>query len=177
MSKLGGWKVQVSTSGAPQKIASAMNDIKLLGATYSSLAYLGSQPANGTNHAVLALQTLTTGVDTKNIVVLVFNEKPEGVTLAYIVPVVESGGAFGGTKVEPSVNIPAEAQEALDAAKAGFVGSNIKPFLFVGTKITKGTEYKFIAEVTPVVPNAEAQVFVVTANSMTKNLSFENVLG
>ncbi len=51
---------------------------------------------NGTNHAVLAEQTLTVGKDVKNIVVLILNEKGGVITLSRIEHVLEQGGEFGG---------------------------------------------------------------------------------
>ena len=70
----GSWNVNVVTNGMPQKVATAIGALseKLIGAEYEPIAYLGSQVVNGTNHAVLAKQILTTGRDTTNIVVIVF---------------------------------------------------------------------------------------------------------
>lgn len=74
---LGSWDVKVVVGSLPEKVATAVGELgeKLIGAEYTPIAYLGSQLVNGTNHAVLAEQVLTTGRDTKNIVVLTFNEK------------------------------------------------------------------------------------------------------
>jgi hypothetical protein len=76
----------------PEKIATAVGDLKIVGAEYTPIAYLGSQVVNGINHAVLAEQLVVAGKDTKNVVVIMFNERPEGVTLVGIERVLESGG-------------------------------------------------------------------------------------
>ena len=75
---LGGYTIKVSTSGLPQKVASGFDKVfkDFTGASYTPIAYLGSQLVNGTNHAVLAEQTIMNGKDTKNAVIMVFNEKP-----------------------------------------------------------------------------------------------------
>ena len=180
MSKLGGWNIKVSTSGMPQKVVTAMAKINsLLGAKYTEVAYLGNQLANGTNHAVLAEQVVITGEDTKNVVIVTINEKPETIETALvgITPIVEGGGKFGGTNINLTTEIPEDAQQLFNEATAGFVGSNIKPFAFVGTKVVKGIDYKFIAEVTAVTLNPTPYIAVVTVNSMDKKLTFEPVLG
>ena len=92
----GNWKVNVSTK-FPQPIATALSEMKdtLIGAEYTPIAYLGEQVVNGTNHAVLAEQTILTGKDTKNIVLLIFNVKPTqvgGATLVSIERIVEGNG-------------------------------------------------------------------------------------
>jgi hypothetical protein len=178
MSKFGGWEIKVS-EGMPQKVASAMGKLdELLGAKYIPVLYLGSQVVNGTNHAVLAEQTVITGEDSKNAVIVVVNEKPNSMDAAVvdIHRIVESGGKLGGTKIEMSTEIPAEAQEAFDKAREGFVGSNIKPIAYIGSKITKGIEYKLLVIVEPVVPNPVSSVAVLTVNSMDKKMTFEDVL-
>lgn len=178
MSKLGNWEVKVSVSGMPQRVATAVSALseQLIGAEYTPIAYLGSQVVNGTNHAVLAQQLITTGKDTKNLVLLIFNEKGvSDCTLVNIERVVEGGGEFGGTQIDVSTAVPEEAQKAFDETLAGFVGSRVEIIAYIGSKITKGTEYKFACTVTPVVPDAKPSVCIVTVNSMTKKLSFENI--
>ena len=79
----GNWEIAIEIGRIPQKIASAIIDLeeKLVGAEYEPIAYLGSQVVNGVNHAVLAKQIITTGRDTENIVVLIFNEKNNNIVL------------------------------------------------------------------------------------------------
>ena len=76
---VGTWKIDVKLEGMPQKVATAFANLgtQLLGAEYTPIAYLGSQVVNGINHAVLAEQLVITGKDTKNIVLIIFNEKPD----------------------------------------------------------------------------------------------------
>ena len=175
---LGSWNVKVSTGGMPQKIATAFAELNnMVGAEYTEIAYLGSQVVNGTNHAVLAEQTLITGKDTKNVVLIIFRETNEGVTVSNIERVVESGGELGGITVDAKTDITEGAKKAFDKVLEGFVGSKIEPFAILGTQITKGTSYIFAATITPVVPDAESKVALVIANDMTGELSMSDLLG
>lgn len=178
MSKLGGWEIDVKVNEFPQRVATAISDLpeNLLGCGYEPFVYLGKQVVVGTNHAVMAEQTVVTGVDTKNVVLLKFNEKPEGVSLYAIETLVESGGRLGGTRIDVKTDIPEDAKRVFDEAMAYFVGSNVTPFAYLGTKVTNGVEYKFAAEVAPVTQNPEKHISIVTINSLTKDVKFETVL-
>lgn len=156
--KLGGYTVDVHTGGMPQKVESGFGRIfgELLGATYKPIAYLGSKVVHGTNHAILAEQNLITGKDIKNIVLIVLNEKPgdvgdETFSIVSIEPFISDMGLAGGYTVAPSTDISAEAKEVFDKAFQGFVGSNVKPFALLATKIVKGVEYVFAAEMNMIV--------------------------
>lgn len=183
MTTLGGWTANVIVNGMPESIATAIGKLAetLIGAEYTPIAYLGSQVVNGTNHAVLAEQTILSGKDTKNIVVLVFNEKqvqgelPE-VTLVSIERVLEGGAPMGGLQINASTEIPEDAQKALDSVLTNFVGSNIKPFAYLGQQVVKGINYVFAAEVTPVYPDAETSIEIVTVNSMVNKIAFVDLL-
>lgn len=150
----GSWEVNVSIDGMPEKVATAFTNLttELVGAEYTPIAYLGSQIVNGINHAVLAEQLITNGRDTKNIVLLIFNEKGIGCTLANIERVVSSGDEFGGVKidVEKGDQINKTAQQLFDQTFAGFCGSVITPIALLGTQVIRGTEYIFACEVAPV---------------------------
>lgn len=179
---LGNWKININTTGMPQKVATAfakMNET-LIGAKYEDIAYIGSQMTNGTNHAVLAKQTILTGKDTENIVLVIFNEKPSDIeaTLVSIERVVEGGGQLGGiTLTDPTTDIPEEALAIWNDAFKGFVGSKVEPFGYLGSQVVNGTNFIFVAEVTPTVSNAESTVKIVTINSITKNVIFTDLLG
>lgn len=172
----GGWNVNVSVGSMPEKIATAVGNIEIVGAEYTPIAYLGSQVVNGINHAVLAEQLLTVGKDVKNIVILIFNEKGNDVTLVNIERVVESGGELGGIKIDVKTEIPEDAKAVFDSVFTGFVGSNIVPFALLGTQVTKGANYIFAAEVLPVVENPEKRVALVTVNNLTRQAAFVDLL-
>lgn len=179
MSKFGGWNVKFNTN-YPQKVASAVSSFVTeprLGCEYKDVAYLGDQVVAGTKHAVLMEQTVIVGKDIKNAVVGYFYEAPGtiDVALSGIETLVEGGDAFGGTKVEISLEIPEDAKAALDAALKGLVGSNVKPVVYIGSKVVKGTEYKLIAEVSPVVPNPTTNLELITVNALDKSIKFEKV--
>lgn len=177
---MGSWKIEVNTNGMPQKVATAMGEINetLVGAEYTPIAYLGSQLVNGTNHAVLAEQTVLTGHDSKNIVIIVFNEKPNDMhlTIVGIDRIVESGDGMGGVAVDVKTDIPAEAKTAWDDAFTGFVGSKVEPIALVGTQVVNGINYIFVAELTAVTAESEEKVCVVTVNDRLKTVDFTDIL-
>ncbi len=174
---LGAWEVKVNVGGFPQKIASALEKLnEMVGAEYTPIAYLGSQVVNGTNHAVLAEQTIITGKDTKNAVIVFFRETKEGVAISGIERVLESGGPLGGVQVDIKTDIPEEAMTAFKTTFEGFVGSKIEPFALLGTQVTKGTNYIFAAKVTGVTAEPETKVCMITANPMTKDIAFADLL-
>lgn len=175
---LGSWDVKVVTGGMPEKVATAFAEAtdQLLGAEYTPIAYLGSQVVNGTNHAVLAEQIILSGKDTKNVVLMIFNEKGMDCTLVNIERVVEGGDGAGAVEVAPTTDIPAEAKAAFATVLGDFVGATVEPFALLATQVTKGIDYIFAAEVTPVVENPETKVAVVVVNSLVKKASFTDIL-
>jgi len=178
MSKLGGWKINFKVGSYPQKIASKLSEgIKLCGCTYKDVAYLGSQEVVGTNHAILAEQTVTNGEDTKNVVILIFNEKQDSmdVSLVDIHRIVESGGKLGGTQINLTTEIPEDAQEVFDN-RVTRLGATVTPVAFIGTKVTSGTDYKFLAVIDPAIRDSELELAIVTINPMRKSMDLENVL-
>lgn len=177
---LGSWEVKVAVDAMPQKVATAIGELaeQLIGAEYKPIAYLGSQIVNGINHAVLAEQTIITGKDTKNVVILIFNEKPNEMkaTLVNIERVIEQGGEMGGIAVDVKTDIPAEAKEAFDNAFEGFVGSKVTPFAYLGSQVVKGVNYFFAAEVTSITAEPVTKVALVTVNGMTGEIAFADLL-
>ena len=180
---VGSWNVNVAVGKMPQPVATAMGKLNesILGAEYTPIAYLGSQVVNGTNHAVLAEQLVVTGKDTKNIVVVIFNEKPGSeCTLVSIERVLESGGPLGGVKIEVQIgdDIDTVAKGVFETVMAGFVGSDVNPFALLGTQVVRGIEYIFAVELTPVTKDGELnkKVALVTVNSLTKSANFVDIL-
>lgn len=174
---LGSWNVNVTVGKYPQKVASALADLNLVGALYTPIAYIGSQQVNGTNHAVLAKQTLTTGKDVNNIVILTLNEKEDKVVLSGIERIVEQGGELGGIKVADDFTVTEEAKDALKAALADRLGIEVTPYAVLGTQVTKGMNYILFVTTASVTPNPEVEAAVVVVNSLTKNIGFSYVLG
>jgi hypothetical protein len=176
---LGSWEIEVNTDGMPQRVATAFSALDtMVGVEYRFLAYLGSQEVNGINHAVLAEQTVLTGKDTHNVVVLIFNEKPSSMeaTLVNIERVVEGGAALGGIQIDPQFDIPEEAKQAFDNSFIGYVGAKVKLVALLATKVTKGTNYIFVATFSPVVPDPEDSVALVMVNGMTNQVAFADLL-
>lgn len=177
---LGSWNIDVAVGSMPEKVATAVSELanQLVGAEYEPIAYLGSQIVNGTNHAVLAKQTVLAGKDTTNVVVLIFNEKPGEMkcTLVNIERVVEQGGQEGGINVDVKTEIPADAQKEFDEAFEGFVGSTVKPFALLGTQVVNGVNYIFACEITSVTVEPQTSVAIVTVNSNTGIVSFDDLI-
>jgi hypothetical protein len=181
MDTVGSWNVDVVVGSLPEKVATAFAQLnELYGAEYTPIAYLGSQVVNGTNHAVLAEQLLITGKDTKNVVLVIFNEKPGEMklTLVNIERVVEGGFGEGGTVVDVKTNIPVDAKVIFDKTLAGFVGSTVEPFALLATQVVNGVDYIFAAEVTPVIDqvNAPKKVANVTVNELAGTVKFDDIL-
>lgn len=176
---LGGWNVNVVVGKMPEKVATAFYDTcsKLLGAEYTPIAYLGEQVVNGVNHAILAEQLLITGRDTKNVVMIVLNEKEEGFSLVSITPVVEGTEGFGAVSVDVKTDIPADAKASYDVCMAGFVGSDVEPFARLATQVTNGIDYIFAAESQVVAPGTGKKVVLLTTNASSKSVKFEVILG
>lgn len=175
---LGGWNVDVVTGGMPQKVATAFGALseQLIGAEYTPIAYLGSQLVNGTNHAVLAEQLLTTGKDTKNVVLLIFNEKGMDCNLVNIERVVTSGEGAGAISIDVKTDIPEEAAEAFNKVVGAWVGAEIEPFALLGSQVVSGIDYIFAAEVTLVLEEPVKKVSIVTINSLAKTVTFKDIL-
>lgn len=175
---VGAWNVNVVVDAMPQKVATAIGKLAetLVGAQYTPIAYLGSQLVNGTNHAVLAEQYLTTGKDQKNIVLLIFNEKDMDCKLVNIERVVEGGAEMGGTQIVGTTDIPADAQKVFDTVLAGFVGATVKPFALLATQVVKGVNYVFAAEVSTVTAEITKKVALVTVNDLEKKVVFTDIL-
>ena len=54
--------------------------------------------------------------------------------------------------------LPEGAKEAFEKATEGLDGASYKAIAYFGSQVVAGTNYKFLCEVTPVVPNAAAAV-------------------
>lgn len=174
---LGSWEINVQVGKYPQKVASALEQLdNIVGAEYTPIAYLGSQVVNGTNHAVLAEQKLVLGKDVTNVVLIIFHETKEGVSISNIERIVESGGELGGIKVDVSTTIPEDAKADFDKVLTGHLGAKIEPFAYLGSQVTKGTNYIFAAKVTPIVANPVDEVALVTVNALTNDVAFVDFL-
>ena len=180
---VGNWEVKISTNGMPQRVATACAKLNetLVGAEYTPIAYLGSQQVNGINHAVLAEQLIVTGKDTKNIVIITFNEKPgepEAIPVS-IERVIEGGEDFGGTLIDVKVedNIPDTIRtEVWNPAFEDRLGISIKPIAYLGSQITKGINYIFVAETASIVPDPIKEATLVIINPLIQEVHFSNLL-
>lgn len=176
------WNIDVNTHAIPQKVATAMAtlDTQLIDTEYKFITYLGTQQVNGINHAVLAEQTVLTGKNSKNIVILIFNEKPneDKVTLVSIDRVLESGLPLGGTNINVKVgeDIPEDIMEIWMDACHHCLGSRMIPVALLGTKVTYSINYIFIATIDSQLPESELELALITVNNSTKYMSFVDLL-
>ena len=77
---LGGWDLSaLKACTLPQKAASAFAAVTggLIGAEYMPVLYVGSQQVNGTNHCIIAVQTLITATPEKRLVKMILNESQD----------------------------------------------------------------------------------------------------
>lgn len=175
----GSWNINVIKNGMPEKVATAVSklDEDHLGAKYTPIAYLGSQIARGTNHAVLMEQKIITGLDTKNVVVVIFNEQPGYIdlTLVSIERIVESGLPEGGVVVDVK-DVEGDAKAVWDGAFDGFVGSKVTPFALLGTQLVNGTNFIYAVEMETVTAEPQKSLVVVTINDKQKTVGFAEML-
>lgn len=178
----GKWKIEVNVNGMPQKVATAFDKLseKLVGARYDFIAYLGSQEVNGINHAVLAKQIITTGIDAVNIVVLIFNEKPGEMEMPLIAieRVVNSGSELGGTtiSVEQILDLEGEPMKIWHNAFEGYVGVSMRPIAYLGNQATKGIDHIFAAAAEPMTLEGEEQAVIVRINPLERRVHVVNFL-
>ena len=171
----------VSVNSYPQKIATAIGTLKeqpLLGVEYEDLAYLGSEKGeNSTEHAVLAQQTVITGKDTKNLVLLIFEEK-NGEAKADLVDVrriLKSGPPIGGLHIDASTDIPEDAKKDFDKAFEKFVGSKVEPFAYIGSQIKRGTDYVFAVTVTSITKEPVTKVKLAIVNTLAETIGWKEI--
>lgn len=176
----GGWNVNIEVGKMPQKVATAFSKLgDLVGASYTPIAYLGSQVVNGINHAVLAEQTVLTGKDTKNIVVIIFNEKAGDAndpTVVNIERIIEGTSGVGGTSIDVKLDIPDDEMALFNKALSGFVGSNVESKALLATHVSNGVDYVFLAEISSVSPDATKKAAIVVVNGMTNAVYFTDIL-
>lgn len=177
---VGGWNIDVTVDKLPQKVATAMSLLEetLIGAEYDVIAYLGTQVANGINHAVLAEQILTTGRDARNIVVLIFNEKAgkEELCLVSIDRIIESGAVLGGTVVKSETELSDNVMDIWDEAFEAYVGANVTPFALLATQPVNGINYIFAAEIEPMTLSGKKKVNLVVINNYTRKVLMSDLL-
>ena len=177
---LGTWNIDVTVGKYPQKVASAITKLQetIIGVQYEPIAYLGSQEVNGTNHAVLAEQIVVTERDSKNAVVLIFNEKPGDTeaTLIGIDRIVEGSDVFGGVNIDINTEISDDLMRIWAKAFEGYVGARVTPFAFIGKQVVHGTNYIFAAKFSPAVQEPEDRVMLVIINDGEMNVRFVDML-
>lgn len=178
----GNWKIDVNVNGMPQKVATAFEKVRetLVGAEYEFIAYLGSQEVNGINHAVLAEQIITTGRDSKNIVVMIFNEKPGEMEtpLVAIERVLDSGAALGGTTicVDKILDLEGPLMKVWHAAFEGRVGYSMHAIAYLGSQMVNGMNYIFAATAEPMTLEGQKDAVIVIINPLERTVRVVNIL-
>lgn len=176
----GSWDIAVQIGVYPQKVASALAALgdTLMGAEYEPIAYVGSQVVNGINHAVLAKQTVLSGKDTANIVMMIFNEKPNDMvaTLVSIDRLVESGAELGGVNIDVQTELSDEVMEVWNSAFEVWMGGTMTPYALLGAQMTKGTDYIFAAAFSANTVEPWEKALLITINPMTKDVHIADML-
>lgn len=169
----GGWQTPVSF-GEPdveEEIVKIFNDACAESEKQLTLvALLGTQVVSGTNYAFLCTENGSlkvavayAGADGSREIISLHE-----FDYTSIKDSVQSdkeplaGGWFVGEDVEDS-DIDESAEEALE--KAAVAGMNYEPLALLGTQVVAGTNYLILCKGEPVVPNAEAQIYLVTVYS------------
>lgn len=166
---VGEWIIEPSEN-FPQKIATAISGkLEVFGCSYTPVLYLGHQFMNGTNHAVLAEQTVLCDKDVKNAVILIFNEKVtmiiSAVSLASVIPVLQIGGELGGNEINVTTDIPDEAVKAFDNAVDTLVGAKFEILAYLGEQIDDGINYKLLVTIEAVAKDPVKKLALMTVNS------------
>ena len=143
----------------------------LIGASYTPVAYIGSQIVSGTNHLVLCKKELVTATPVTSYVILEIYEDLSG--NAEINSVLENETVISGESLLggwSDTDSPVLADETIDIfnkAIEGLVGSSYNPIALVASQLVSGTNYCFLAELTPVVPDAQSHYALVTVYADT----------
>lgn len=147
---LGQWEVNIHIDGLPEDLATAFDSLHIEGTSYEAVAYLGSKMVSGVDHAVLAVQNVLTLPDTKNIVLMIFNELEGIFTLTRIEMLIDGSPAIGGPVVDVHTghDMSKECLDAFGKAYGTFVGINVDPFGLLATQMADGTNYIFGVQTT-----------------------------
>lgn len=173
----GGWNINVLVKDWPEEVSAAEEQLnKLIGASYKVFAYLGQQVVKGMNHAVLAEQIIASAAGDKNVVLVIFNVWEDKVTITTIERILEGREIPGGIVVDPTTDIPEEVMVDFNKVISGFVGSDVKPFAYLGGQVVSGINHFLAAEVKPVTPYASAKISLVTVNAKCRSINFANIL-
>ena len=177
---LGGWDIDVKTKDWPKDVDKTIDLLNnQLGARYKPIAYLGEQLVHGHNYAILAEQTLITLPPSVSIVLIIFNvnEKDE-IHIVSIEKILESYGPalLGGELINPTTEIPEVIMNEFNSVMEHFVGSDVKPFAYLGDQIVSGIDRFLAAEVTAVVPDAKPKISLVVINAKEKSIQFKDIL-
>ena len=159
-----------------QKIAIAFESLRnIINTSYKFIAYIGSQQVDGINHAILAEQIILTGKDVKNVVIIIFNEKGENITLVSIERIVESGQGFDRTKVDVQTLLSDDARNLFIAAFTEILDGRYTPIALLGTQMITGIEYIYAATCDPATLG-DMKFLLISINSLTHRVSIINPL-
>ncbi len=179
---VGGWTVntEAGTVYMPDYAREAL-DLALAGgltgASYTPLAYLGSQVVAGINYAYLCkITTVTAEPVSKLAVVIVYKDLSGNASITDVrdvniadytedsaVNYPPAGGIPGGWTVwtESTGLLPKDAGAAFDEAMNGFVGVGYTPAVLLGKQVVAGTNYAFLCAATRVTAEPSTALAVV----------------
>ena len=163
---LGGWAAPDSpavTDEIRSKLEKALKG--LTGAEYEPVAYLGSQVVAGMNYRLLCLVKPVTPDAKQYYAVVTLYESLDGeVSVSEVQKcdkeIVINGLAGGWFRTE-TPEVTKEAEAVLEKALEGLAGADYNPTALLATQVVAGTNYCYLCEATPVVPNAESHYALV----------------
>lgn len=171
---LGGWELlsaeEAAESGPEARAAFEQAAEGLLGVDYEPLILVARQIVNGTDYCILC-RARVVSPDAPSYFSLVYvNADLQGKAKILNIAVLENTGAAGfvpGSWTANDGGIALEDHEdvrsAFDKAMEGLVGAGYEPLAFLSRQTAAGSNYCFLARVTPVVPDARpalAQVYI-----------------
>ena len=176
---LGEWKIDVKTKDWPTDVDKAIEQLNhQYGAAYKPIAYLGEQLVHGHNYAILAEFTVVRICPSVSIVRIIFNVNDGKIQIVSIENIIESYGFVrpGSIIIAPTTNIPDEVMNEFNSVMEHFVGSDVKPFAYLGDQVVSGIDRFLAAEVTAVHPGAKPRIALVVINAKDKSIQFKYIL-
>ncbi len=161
----GGWSSADATE-ITDEVRALFDKLEIDGATYTPIAYLGSQVVAGTNHRVLCAVTPAVPDAKSTYAVVTLYEDLEGnVELTEVLgsdaEAYAAEGLAGGWVVHEEVDTPDEAKEALAKASETLTGAEYSPVKLLASQVVAGMNYQIFCEMKATVPDATTEYAIV----------------
>lgn len=171
-SSLGGWEVNSGSlsveSNAAAKAAFEKATERMEGYEYEPIALLGTQVVAGTNYSILARGTAVVPDAIPSYEIITIYEDLEGNAEILGEKTLIGGetgeavGAFTVNDGEYDLSKNADVKAVFDKAFEMLDGSEYETIAYLGSQVVQGTNYLALVRITPVVPDAESEIALVT---------------